>query len=136
MCGHATTPSEGAESGTAGARSKIQIVDDNGVDVTPKSMLYLKASTAPGDGVQGTPGNSTPASEVRARNTLLHVSSFLFLLPDGRCKVPSWLTIPFCVCVCLFHRFLRRTRWRGCRCQRVSVDLIKRKKDPPGKSGT
>ena len=130
------TPHEGAESGTAGARSKIQIIDDDGVDVTPKSMLYLKASTAPGAGVQGTPGNSTPASEVRTRDTLLKAryivsfSSTRWLLQGSLMANDSVMRVR-----ASFHRFPRRTRWRGCRCQRVSVDLIKRKKDLPGKSG-
>jgi len=58
----------GAESGAAGSRSKIQIFDESGADVTPKAMLFLKASDAPGKGRQGTPGNSTPASEVNLCN--------------------------------------------------------------------
>ena len=65
-CSWLATQREGPDSGTIGARSKIQILDENGVDVTPKSMLHLKASTAVEDGVQGTPGTSNPASEVRS----------------------------------------------------------------------
>jgi len=64
----------GAESGAAGSRSKIQIFDESGADVTPKAMLFLKASDAPGKGRQGTPGNSTPASEVSEAYTMERMS--------------------------------------------------------------